>query len=320
MSKVDLIMRQLSRVAGPKRRGGTDVFIVCPFHQDSQPSCVVCVTPGTGVPLGYFNCFGCPEKGPWNKLADALGLERMDEDGAGESETYLDRESLEKRRSRVGLSEVSVAMPEGVPYPYRKWRGIPGKVVRAAGGVMAADRWGDVYLYLPVEQDVDGRSRELVGVIRARLRKRKGAPSYKLESGSQVKEGGLFPLAAVQRMLKRTDSNVLALVEGQRDALRLIANGIPALSIISTTAWSPEKAQSAAWLCLRHGVRPLVMMDGDGPGEKCQRQALRDLREWSFDGKGPSKVDLRKFGEDLDPGNIPQALLDKIKRKALSPR
>ena len=314
-----IITEQLARLGGPQRHGDTDIFIPCPFHDDTQPSCGVCVTPGSVVPVGYFSCFGCSEKGPWNKLADKLGLAKVTSDDSVESGAFLDRGRLERRRAKVGMSGSAVEMPPGVAYPYRRWRGIPGSAVRRSGGVLATDRRGDVHLYLPVDRDRDGRECELVGVIRAALRKRKGKPGYVLEGGSQV-GGGVFPLRLAEPMLAEGKSTVLALVEGQRDALRLCAAGVPALAIISTTHWGPEKAQSMAWICRRHGVRPLVMMDGDDAGDKAQRRVLADLSEHSFDGGPVARVDLARLGAGLDPANMPESLLRSIRAKALTRR
>ena len=278
-------------------------------------SCGVCVAPGIGVPLGWFYCFGCGEKGPWNKFAAKLGLTRIDSDDTLESNAVLDRNRLTKRRIKVGLDDYSIETPAGVRYPYSDWRGISGKLVRSAGGIMAIDRKSEVKLYFPVEQDVNGRYLETVGVIQANMEKEKGRANYVLQGGSQVKEGGLFPLARTMRMLKRLRVSAVMLVEGPRDALRLIQNGIPALSIISTTQWSESKAQSVAWICRRNNVRPVVMMDGDSAGIKAQREAIIDLSRYNYKQGKVGRVDLTKVEKDMDPAKLPQSYINKLRKR-----
>ena len=49
------------------------VFICCPFHGESTPSCAVTVFSDKYLP-GTFHCFGCGKSGGWNTLAEKLGL------------------------------------------------------------------------------------------------------------------------------------------------------------------------------------------------------------------------------------------------------
>lgn len=320
-----IINEELERLGGWQRRSDTDVFIICPFHDDSQPSCGICVVHGTGIPLGYGYCFGCGVKGGWNRFADKLGLRKIAEGDAILSQAVAHEESLARRRSAVGMSGPEVSMPAGVPYPYSSWRGISGKVVRAAGGVMAvrsSGRGDEVKLYFPAERDVNGRYRETVGVVQADMEKSKGA-SYILLGGSHVKDDGLFPLELAERSVATGRFKALVLVEGPRDALRLMGAGVPALSILSTTQWSEKKAQSVAWLCRRNKVLPVVMMDGDSAGEKARVKMMGDLSGYRFGGRPPAYIDmLRKAEElgkpDLDPANAPRSFVRELKRRVAS--
>ena len=311
-----IVLDELAKLGGRQRRTDTDIYIPCPFHDEVKPSCGIRVTPG-GPPIGYHFCFGCGSKGPWNKIADRLGLARID---AADEEMKSTGTGRAERRAEdlrvVGTGDGPTTPPEGVPYPYPKWRGIKGSVVRAAGGVLAEDRRGGAELRLPVER-LRGHESEVVGVIRAALRREKGRASYILSEGSQVKDHGLMPLGLVRRRLAKGRSSVLALVEGPRDALRLIQCGLPALSIISATQWSAAKAADVVEICMAHDARPLSMMDGDAAGAKAQRRIAADLKEALAGSRiKPASLDLSRHGEGLDPANMPRALLDRITHKA----
>ena len=66
----DHVVDQLLSVGGVHK--GEDIAILCPFHDDTKPSLNVHV--GHKLTPGKFNCFACPAKGSWNKLAYALKL------------------------------------------------------------------------------------------------------------------------------------------------------------------------------------------------------------------------------------------------------
>jgi hypothetical protein len=63
----------LMQKAGRPQVKDKSVFICCPFHGEKTPSCAVTVFSDRYLP-GSFHCFGCGEKGSWNKLAEKLGL------------------------------------------------------------------------------------------------------------------------------------------------------------------------------------------------------------------------------------------------------
>ena len=305
-----IVSDALASLGGYQRHSDTDIFIVCPLHDDSAPSCGICVAPGAGIPIGWFYCFGCGRSGHWNTLADKLNLPRISGSDSVVSNVVVNKEKLTKRLAKMGMGADTVEMPSGVPFPYSRWRGIRGATVRQAGGVMAAAFRNQVRLYFPVERDVDGRYCEPVGVIEALLEKSKGQASYRMTRGSQVKDDGMFPLSLTTDMLGTGRYNAVVLVEGPRDALRLIDAGIPSLAVVSTTQWSARKAQDVAWLCRRTRTRPVVMMDGDDAGRKAQRGMVSDLLGFTYAPGKAAKIDLP---EGDDPASAPKELVAGIR-------
>lgn len=268
------------------------------------------------------NCFGCSWKGGWNLIAAKLDLPKIAQGDGILERAVAHGESISRRRIAVGMADPDVHMPDGVPYPYSDWRGISGGTVHRAEGIMAMGRGrsrDEVKLYFPVCRDMDGRYAETVGVVQADMEKtgRRGS-GYILLGGSRVKDEGLFPLAAATEELGTGRYSALVLVEGPRDALRLIQDGVPALSILSTTQWSEKKAATVAWLCRRSGVRPVVMMDGDGAGDKARRRLVADLG--GIPGTDPAYIDMVRLAgrlgkDDLDPANAPDSLVRSIRRR-----
>ena len=178
------------------------------------------------------------------------------------------------------------------------------------------------FVYMPVIVDGDTK-----GYIKARMKKKEGKPSYVNLRGNWVSKFGLFPFDyAIQKMVNRT----MVLVEGQRDALRLLSFGIPAMCIMGTQNWSADKAR----LLEMHGVDNIyIFMDGDDAGihgtEKIWHTShdlfnTKVIKLWEMQGspwlkykdlENPSKA-AKENGEELyDPGNCPDVILHKLRNK-----
>jgi DNA primase len=80
----------------------------------------------------------------------------------------------------------------------------------------------------------------------------------------------LFPYDYVNSL----EAKVVAIVEGPRDALVTIRNGLPALAIMGTNNWS-EKCIN---LIMGLGASKIVLLlDPDTPGELAMRRIYKDL-------------------------------------------
>lgn len=307
MSNLDIIVRELQRVPGRKKHTATNIMICCPFHDDRTPSCGIYTVPNGRVPIGYFSCFGCGVRGGWNKLAARLGLQEIE---------YAHKITHSYKKELKLMEDHQVSMPYGVIYGER-WRGIKGQLLKELGVVLGKDHHEKIScLYLPIRVN-----KRLVAVLKGRLKKKKFSPSYvvhdQIDQG--IKNTGLFPYDYVKTMLSDNQYRHLILVEGSRDALRLIQCGIPALAILGTNMWSSHKQKLVTALCERYEVIPCVMMDSDKAGKKAQRSIVFDFKTkqqqvvqiklWNW----VARLNLKK----LDGGSLPSSLIRSIRNLCL---
>src|SRR5690606_7832235 len=93
--------------------------------------------------------------------------------------------------------------------------------------------WSAKMLWLPVK--VNNQTK---GYIKARLKKQEGMTSYINAPGKWSLTYGLFPYDYAVDVMAQLDLSTMALVEGPRDALRLLSEGIPACAMLGTQSWS----------------------------------------------------------------------------------
>lgn len=319
------IAAQLSLLPQNRKMGnGKATMICCPFHRDSSPSMRVYYR------SGIAECFACKQKWTFDDVALATGLEPFVRDPMKPLKSSVvmtnlpepddnpleifDRSALEDYRS--------------APLPRNKvWRGIPTNLLIACGcKLMIHKEWGVKSIYMPCL--ING---ELRGYTNARMEKAEGKPSYIHAKGPWSKLDGLFPYDFALRMMKKGGTRKMVVVEGQRDALRLLMNHIPAMCMFGTNSWTDNKSM----LLNAGGVDHLVpMMDGDEAGigattvvvESASKfMEVSPVRLWRATGNPWPKYEAaEKAGNEAlaakikktlwDPGNCPQEILDKLKR------
>lgn len=308
-----LIEEQLHRLQGWKRYAGSDCFVICPFHTESKPSCGVCVSLSAPVPVGYFYCMGCGEKGHWNKFAEQAGLEKLPDDFRQKDLHYTDKE-LGKINSRLLFK--SMKMPAGIVFDRDKWRGVDGDLMREVGTVIAKGQTNGgskIYAFVPVK--VHG---ETIAILQAAMKRSGKQNPYIYLSDSRLKQRGLFPFDKTLSMLKTGNYKAVFIVEGPRDALNLIQHDMPALSIISATQWGKAKNLILSGMCMNYDVTPIVMMDGDIAGKKIQRKVVADLGERVHTEQVKLWVHGKKLGrDDLDPANLPDNMIAALRKLAV---
>jgi len=332
-NRSDFIRNQLAMFSGVKREQGNRLFILCPFHSEKTPSGKI------DRKTGHFWCFGCGANVSWDDLATKIGLQPFKRGKPKEEESmnlFMDKalgaltEDARYERGRFKFWPI----PKG-----KRWRTIPTETLIKLGGRMCFkwseeyQRWGKTkFIYLPVK--ING---EKHGYFLARLKKHPDYPSYMqakaVGESHWVLTHGLWPFDMAIKLMRRLGSDTVVLVEGQRDALRLILSGIPAICIFGTQSWSDSKAK----LLEIAGVRQVILlMDGDCAGREATikiapkaRRLLKVkvLKLWNMPGspwldfakyREPSKT-AKKRGVSLwDPGNMPQPIVDKIKAKYFS--
>lgn len=323
MSAKDFVIKELDKIA-LKRVTPTNVVICCPFHKERTPSFSINIDESNRtVPIGFGHCFSgtCGRAARWNVIAHELGLDKLDENEEG-LETSVRPLQRGLKGSLLGGADGGLTVAElmrdldGVIWDTlenwpsyagnRKWRGFDFEFLTRIGCLWFIDRHDFTNLMLPVY--VEGN---LVGGVKAKWQKSKDKKfsSYINMSGPWVLETALFPYDYVVRMIDENNLDYVILVEGARDALRLIKFGFPALAILGTKTWSDKKAD----LILALGVRRVViMMDGDSAGveatneiaptfkHKCRRSVVK-LKEYN-----------ERAGKELDPGNMPVPLFKEI--------
>lgn len=332
LNKLDFIKAQLSSYGGEKKEYGERMFIRCPFHNDTNPSGSLSLNTTWA---GSFKCYSCGAKANWDQLAERLHLQPFKR-GEPKEEYAIDlmARAQEFLATKETLYREDTFKFWDIPRN-KRWRSIPTNLLIELGGRMCYkwsdeyQRWGSTkFIYLPVNIND-----EQVGFFRARLKKEGDQPSYYNAAGKWSLSQGLFPFDHSVHLMKKLESNTMVLVEGQRDCLRLIEHGIPAMCIFGTQAFGKAKAKTLELAGIKHLV---VMMDSDEAGikgtEKVQEACrgmfrLTILKLWDMKGspyrqfldhENPTKAAKAAGVELWDPCNCPQHILDKIKRQYFS--
>lgn len=339
---VDHIKQQLALLPTSRVKVGYNFsYVNCPFHSEKTPSCIVRHN-NSSPKTGFFKCYGCSKKGHWNTIAEALGLAPY-QDGdftpqgtTGEfngavydrfllsEEEDSRKEDLKARLEFYSLKDKDIREQAGLT---KMWRNFPlrflyedikAKIVKDTAN-------NKFYLYLPVLVN----SRE-EGFIRARIRKEKDLPSYLNAPGVWSLKKGLFLYDQSVKLMQELDISTMCVVEGPRDALRLLYAGIPAVAILGTHSWSNQKSN----LLSAGGVERIIsIFDGDAAGKQAYLKIVKgvvpdgykleftpleetfqvhSVKLWNVE-------PIEGYEEDYpyDPGNMPESILEDIKSLAL---
>lgn len=330
--RLDFVKSQLASYSGKKIMHDTYTFVLCPYHSERTPSGRIYHNPNDRWP-GTFRCYACGAKAKWDELAPRLGLKGF-KVGKPKDEFTID---IKNDASLFFEESEADLVPEKIklrPLPKDKvWRGIKTNFLRKIGGKICTTKnpkhgWTKPKVYLPVL--IKG---ELSGYVKARFRKHEEFPSYVNAPGPWSKSKGLFPYDYAIQMMLDLDSTTVVLVEGPRDALRLLQFGIPALCILGTHSWEDAKTR----LLEIGGVETVViLMDGDCAGKKAIKLVRKSVRLTlnvkvvdlcKIEGspyipyahlEEPTKA-AKADGVTLwDPGNVPRRILRQLKQKYFS--
>lgn len=315
-----------------KKMSAERATICCPYHDDKNPSATINLSLDKTVPLGWFRCFGCKKSVPWNTLAQTLGLKTFGKGGKKSSDDYIDPsrykdELLDEDEVERGFDREMKEM-EFFDLQVEEWRGVPKKILERVGArLVYLDRTGDFYVWLPVMVED-----ELRGYVKATLEKaEEGGTSYINAKGTWSRQYGLLFYDFALKMMRRKGLDTIVLVEGPRDALRLLRYGIPAMAVLGAINWNDEKR----YVLEKSGISNLILfMDGDDAGveatkviyKSCRTHfRTRKMKLWKYrtprlDKKGRQMVKELSNGEEkllwdneMDPGNCPLRFLRTVK-------
>jgi hypothetical protein len=278
---------------------GKDFLIRCPFHADNNPSC------GVDRLTGVFKCFSCGAGGGWNKLAKQLEMERLGWKGDGKKRDFKAgamKDDLTRALTKAGVVDPSRQKVEKVrplvePWPeYVEWRGLDGSFLSRLGCIKVVDLKHNVMrIGLPVRTTDE----EILGYTCRAVDPADAEPKYTPLAADRItwraKElPANVSLFLVDRAMEE-DWDSVVLVEGPFDALKLYAAGIPALAILGTNNWTPQKAAIILGLGLS---TVFVMMDNDKSGWEAQSRIVKEL------GSSIKTVGLRLPDGLKDPGGM----------------
>lgn len=301
------IISELDKIHGRKKWSHTNCTILCPFHSERTPSCGIYIVPNGKIPLGFYYCLGCGAKGGWNSIASKLGLQKISSrdntrDRVGYSSHMLNGIKSSLVPDRVSDKLEDVLDKEGfsftMDYDRPLWRGISRNMVKDVGGVISVDLKAQVretVLVLPVMV-----RKKCVALIKAKIDKRDGEIGYVLTENTHIKDKGLFPFDYVKNMVSTGNYKWIVLVEGQRDALRLLEYGVPALSILGVKLWSEKKQR----LLMSLGLNVVVAMDGDKAGRLATKSIAPGLRKITSVKVLKLSSETKRLGTKVDPGNM----------------
>jgi len=290
---------------GLKVKPDNTAWIRCPFHGDGQertPSCCVDLVKGK-FPAGFWYCYGCGKHGNWNVLAEALGLSLLDSEEIKHNEMVIAKLTPAQKAAfleedineRINFSAMVDWNPKNI------WRGINGQLLFDIGAKKFFNRNTNTnMIFLPAYQN-----KQLNGGIRGILERKGKETAYFNTAGSWVKKT-LFPFDYTRKFMK-DHGNILALVEGPRDALNMLQYGFPALAILGSKNWSSFKA---SLVTLLDPDLIILAFDNDEAGHSATDSVLESFKDYN------NLIQLT-FKEGQDPGALTEEEVRKFYKKLM---
>lgn len=266
-------LAQLEAACSEVVPAGNDFRIICPnpAHPDNNPSC------GVDRHTGRFHCFSCGFGGGWNALANLIGAEKLQLRG-GETAGQV-KDDMTRALSKAGVRfrpKKDKVRPLVSPWPKdTDWRQVKGDILVSLGCIKVVDlKHNTLRIGLPV-RNIEGN---LLGYTCRAVDPADAEPKYTPLAADAVswREKELparEALFLVDQVLEH-DWNVIVLVEGPYDALRLFAHGIPAIGILGAGNWTSHKAALLTGLGIQ-GI--VVLMDNDKAGREAKEKIIADM-------------------------------------------
>lgn len=296
----------------PKERGvkiGQDTAVMrCQWHtiaggkREDTASFLINLKKNGRYKAGSGRCFGCTKYVSDFRIICDPALEGTHAGVEDDADVRVEPLFDEKTNAILADEDIVIKLPNAIPWNASEaWRTINGKLLKHIGAkLIFEEEFQNLMAYLPCM--VNGKH---VGGVRANLVKR-GKRNYFNIPGTWVKETGLFPYDTTAKIIKKMKWKTIVIVEGPRDALRCLQKGIPAVAILGTGNWSELKSD----LIVNLGVEQVITaLDGDKAGLRTTKKVYQ-----SFKGElDVYNFDFRKYGQDLDPGNMPKKVTARLR-------
>lgn len=276
------------------------IFIRCPNvdHSGGMERTPSLRIRTTGNFAGSFKCYGCGWKGHWNDIADILKLQRISA-AAHIEKNDIETSSLQRSMGIHVAPSIPRVKDREIPwYEDTNWRGVSGKTLCKVKALLAVNIYGTCQIRFPAFYH--GKR---VGHVSALMQKptNRNLTSY-IESKP---EGGEPPWSEkhvlffdyARENINRLSDKVF-IVEGPRDALRLIENGLIAVSLMGTQKTEDQKIDTIIEI---NAPKYVIMTDGDRAGDmagdilhkKMTRRYVSTHRVNLPDGKDPFDLPVK---------------------------
>lgn len=301
--KIEEVLERLN--LGPITKRGKNLMICCPFHGERNPSFGISIE----EPHPY-GCFACNETGTLLKLLIAKG--GMDFDDAAKllkihADKKIDMPSIDfaeqpydrtkdDPRDLIERHELYPYELEGKGLDYMLSRGIQRKVLKRCGILYAKDINRVIFPWM--QDDV------LMGATGRTLFKN---PDKVEEVGKTIPLFGSPKGHTFYFPLGRIKPGRLAIVEGETDALKVLASGFDNVGAMCHGVLTQKQAR----MLLRSPATELLLFLDD---DKAGRRITEDFKE-RFKGKKMLSTvkweDIRKFRPEFRKGKIDPAKLTR---------
>jgi 5S rRNA maturation endonuclease (ribonuclease M5) len=287
-------------------RKGSDFLIRCPDHaggNERTPSFVINGDDSKRFKLGAGHCFSCGANyKSWHETLNRLGggdASLASNADVMDLQVYDITKGFRKSiKEGSGFKKSEIAeIRASKPWPKdRNWRGIPGKTLVKIKARLSTNKFGYDRLFIPAY--VGGK---LKGGVFANIKKH-GKRNYFNMSGDWANL--ILVFIDYVKDTFGDDLDTIVIVEGPRDALRLLSWGIPAVAMLGTGhAVNPNKFDLLSSLDLKSVV---LAFDGDDAGRSAYRAAKETLKK-------EYKVYRVKFPEGEDVCSVGEEKISRIK-------
>lgn len=258
---------------------------------------------------GQFKCYGCNWKGHWNDLASILNLQKLNAASTLHSDSSANAIRKSSLKNALGQAQVferpRVLDRETDWFPDTDWRGISGEVLSKIGAKLVINEYGNTHIRFPAFYH--GKR---IGHVTAFIEKpQNGLPSY-LESKDKVNghswsDSNTLFFDYCHERLKSGKNRTVFIVEGPRDALRLLSFGLCAVPLLGVSKLEDKKIRTFLNL---NAASYVVMTDGDSAGERAGDILIKKLTRQYV------STDRVKLPEGTDPMDLPCRIIKKLKQ------